>query len=304
MSGHAEPYLALGLNGAQLVELTSDDALLRRWDALPLGFTVLGLDRIDPFVEPAEQTLDASAVGAILGPRTSGARFLIAAAAHRDHPYNLARRVTSLGHLSGGRSGLVIGQSDRYAPSTDRVRGTWRGTTGDGVALTADTALAAAHAVRALEQSWPFDSIVADRETGILIQADRIAHVDLDDVFSIAGPLNAPTPAAGVSVIGWYGDDAPVDPGIDLSIGSGGYVREVALGADLPSGDCCGILLRPGPTDPLRVVFDEAERLLSVGLRPIGLGTAIRAAVDLPMAPGRPAAVRAAFPVPQPHPAL
>ena len=146
---------------------TGSAALLTRWDALPVAFTVLGIDRVDGSA-PAPVTLDSSAAGAVVAARTTGARFLVAATPQRDHPYNLARRVASLGHLSRGRSGVLLGVRDAYAAPGPEGAGAWGGARlGPGAPLTPATALDAARAVRALEQSWPYDSIVGDRDTGI-----------------------------------------------------------------------------------------------------------------------------------------
>lgn len=62
----SKPYLALGLAGPHLVELTASRSLLSRWDTLPVAFSVLGIDRIDGSA-PAPLTLASSAVGANSG---------------------------------------------------------------------------------------------------------------------------------------------------------------------------------------------------------------------------------------------
>ncbi|MEV8517329.1 LLM class flavin-dependent oxidoreductase [Dactylosporangium sp. NPDC051484] len=301
------PYLALGLAGPHLIELAGSADLLARWDALPVAFTVLGIDRIDGR-GPAPSTLDGSAVGAILAGRTSRARFLIAASPQRDHPYNLARRVASLGHLSRGRSGVLFGVADAYAAPGPDDTGAWGGAgLGVGAPLTAATALDTARAVRALEQSWPYDSIIGDREAGILVQSDQIVHIDHDGAFHIAGPLNAPEPATGPSPIAWYAttpDDVVADSApVDLVIGAGGSVRVAPLGLRPADGDGDGVLLRPTADQSLDEVLTEAERLLADGFTPVTPGGPLRAALGL-AAPARPAGARAAFPAPEPQPSL
>ncbi|MER7006833.1 LLM class flavin-dependent oxidoreductase [Dactylosporangium sp. NPDC000555] len=302
------PYLALGLAGPHLNELTGSADLLARWDALPIAFTVLGIDRIDGR-GPAPLTLDSSAVGAILAGRTSRARFLVVASPQRDHPYNLARRVASLGHLSRGRSGVLFGVADAYAAPGPDATGAWGGAgLGVGAPLTAATALDTARAVRALEQSWPYDSIIGDRETGILVQSDQIVHIDHDGAYHITGPLNAPEPATGASLIAWYAstpddvvaaDSAPVD----LVVGVGGSVRIAPLGLRPADSDAGGVLLRPTLDQSLDEVLTEAERLLADGFTPVTPGGPLRAALGL-ATPARPAGGRAAFPVPEPQPSL
>lgn len=302
------PYLALALAGPHLVDLTNDPALLARWDELPIAFTVLGIDRIDGSpLGPA--TLDGSAVAAALAGRTTRGRFLFGASPQRDHPYNLARRVASLGHLSGGRSGVIFGTSDSYVPSGPEGAEAWGGAGLDvGAPLTEATALDAARAVRALEQSWPYDSIVGDPETKILVRSDRIVHVDHEGAYSIAGPLNAPEPATGPSVLGWLttapsGLTAPPDPVFDLVLGPDAPVIVVPLDREPPT-DTEGVVLRPSIDHSVAELLDTAAQLLSQGFRPIAPGGPLRSALGLAAAPPRPSSARAAFPVPQPQAAL
>jgi hypothetical protein len=245
-----------------------------------------------------------------LGGATKYGRFFITATPQRDHPYNLARRVASLAHLSRGRSGLLIGVRDAYAPEGPREAPAWGGAgLGGGAPLNAQTAYDAALAVRALEQSWPHDSIIGNRETGILVESNRIVHVDIDNSFSIAGPLNAPEPETGASVIAWYAatvaDIPPVranDP-IELVLGASGSVPVVALGEEPPAG-AAGVVLRAGPEQSVGDLLDTAERWLADGFAPIPLGGSLRLALNLSAPAPLPATARAAFPVPQPHVSL
>ncbi|MDR6758131.1 hypothetical protein J2Y48_003429 [Mycoplana sp. BE70] len=305
-----KPYLALGLAGPHLAELTTSPALLSRWDALPLAFSVLGIDRIDGSA-PAPVTLASSAVGATLAGSTKHGRFLIAAAPQRDHPYNIARRVASLAHLSGGRSGLLIGVRDAYAPEGPREAPAWGGAgLGGGAPLNAHTACDAARAVRVLEQSWPHDSIIGNRETGILVESNRIVHVDIDNSFSIAGPLNAPEPRTGASVIAWYAE-APADAPpvgdnnpIDLILGAAGSVPVVALGDEPPPGAFVGVVLRAGHDQPVDDLLNAAERWLADGFASTPPGGSLRVALNLSAPAPLPSTARPAFPVPQPHVSL
>ncbi|CAN7307347.1 hypothetical protein LJR030_002764 [Rhizobium sp. LjRoot30] len=305
-----KPYLALGLAGPHLVELTTNPALLSRWDALPVAFSVVGVDRVDGS-PPAQTTLAGSAVGATLASATKQGRFIVAAAPQRDHPYNIARRVASLAHLSGGRSGLLIGVRDAYAPAGPKEAPAWGGAgLGGGASLTAQTAYDAARAVRALEQSWPYDTIIGNRETGILVESNRIVHVDIANSFSIAGPLNAPEPKTGASVIAWYaateadappaGDDSP----IDLVLGAAGAIPVIPLGAEPPAGVFAGVVLRAGLDQSVSDLLDAAERWLAAGFAPTPVNETLRTALDLPQPAPLPASARAAFPVPQPHVSL
>ncbi|WP_322044035.1 hypothetical protein [Paraburkholderia sp. J67] len=303
----AAPYLALGLAGPHLLELTTNRALLARWDGLPVAFTVLGIDRIDGSA-PAAATLASSAAAATLAGATKGGRFFVTATPQRDHPYNIARRTASLGHLSHGRSGLLIGVRDAYAPPSPTQTLAWEDTKRGGrTPLNAQTAFDAARAVRALEQSWPYDSIIGDRDTGILVQSNRIVHVDIETSFSIAGPLNAPEPATGASVIAWYAAtvaDAPpahADNPVDLVLGAAGPVPVVRLGQEPPPGAHTGVVLRAGLDQSVSELLDTAQRWLADGFAAVAPGASLRAALDLPAPKPLPSTARAAFPVPQPH---
>ncbi|MFT4042631.1 MAG: LLM class flavin-dependent oxidoreductase [Gordonia sp. (in: high G+C Gram-positive bacteria)] len=311
-------YLGLALDGPQLLELTSDDALRDRWDGLPLAFTVLGSDRIDGS-GPAATTLSVTSAAAHLAYRARHARVLIAASPHYDHPYNLARRVASLGHFTGGRSGLLLGVADAYAPAGERADRAWgNANLGPGASLTVTTAIAAGQAIRSLELGWPFETFIGDRETGILVQADQIVYSDIEGVYEIAGPLNLPGPPSGPSVIGVLSDDA-VDHGLDLRIGADGDaviidVDDVdagdadadadAGGADDEGVNSAGIILRHNAIS-LGALLNEVDGWLASGrVREITPGTDLRRALELAPVPARPSDLRPAFPAPAPHAAL
>jgi len=100
-------------------------------------------------------------------------------------PYNLARQIASLDHLSRGRAGWNLVTSawgeenfgkvlpphdDRYAVATEFVE-----------------------VVRALWESWDADAIVADRERRLLVDPARVHRIDWEsEHFSVRGPLNVP----------------------------------------------------------------------------------------------------------------
>lgn len=304
-------YLALGLAGPHLIELTQSPALMARWDTLPVAFSVLGIDRVDGS-PVAPVTLASSAVGATLAGATRHGRFLITATPQRDHPYNIARRVASLAHLSKGRSGLLLGTRDPYAPhgpggGAPAVAGSGLGR---DLPLTAQTAYDAAFAVRALEQSWPYDTIVGDREKGILVESNRIVRVDINNAFSIAGPLNIPESPFGPSVLAWYAasaGDLPregVGQPIDLVLGAEGTWPVVTMGAEPPERHLDGIVLRPRLEQSVDGLLDIAERWLSRDFTAIPVGGSLREALDLAAPPPLSPTLPAVFAEPQPHASL
>ncbi|MBE3012074.1 LLM class flavin-dependent oxidoreductase [Microbispora sp. NEAU-D428] len=217
-------YLAIGLGGDHLAALIADPRQASLLDGTGAAFVVAGIDRIDGSA-PAGATVEPTVAAAFLATHAPGTAFLAAAAPHRDHPYNLARRVASLDHLSGGRSGLILGVRDGYAPGDTAWGGA--GLT-EGAPLGVGTTRDVAVAVQKLWQSWPQESIVADRESRIFARAEQIVHVDHRGVFDVAGPLTVPSTAQGSPVLAWYADSVP-------AVAAAGEVADlVVLAGDAP----------------------------------------------------------------------
>ncbi|WP_440708248.1 hypothetical protein [Herbiconiux sp. YIM B11900] len=218
--------LAVGLSGPHLVALAEQPEAAAEFEGLGLAFVALGVDRViapadDASVgataasaaasgaDPLGATLDSSVAATVFATDAPSTSVVVVAAPHRDHPYNLGRRVASLDHLSSGRAGLLLGERDRFAPAADAGRESWSGARlSQGAPLEPATTRDATLALQKLWQSWPSDTIVGDRATGIYAEADRIVHIDHDGVFSIAGPLNVPSTPQGVPVVGWFADRA------------------------------------------------------------------------------------------------
>lgn len=287
------PYVAVGLTGEQVGALLADRELAARWDSLPLAFTIVGIDRVDGADDvggaagPAGRTtLESSVATTFLAKKAPRSRFLFTASSRRDHPYNLARRVASAGHLSRGRTGVLLGLRDPYVPAGDP----W---THDAVSVDD-----IAHTVRVLEQTWPFESVVADRASGIFVESDRIQFADLEEPYRIAGPLTVPEPATGPSIIAAYHSGAReirANTDVDLVVGPAGAVREISS-TTAPPTDVAGILLRDDDLSP-EALADAAEKLLATS-QPIAPGLSLRAALGLPVAPRDPR--RVAFARPEP----
>ncbi|GIH62826.1 LLM class flavin-dependent oxidoreductase [Microbispora siamensis] len=214
-------YLAIGLGGDHLAALIADPRQASPLDGTGAAFVAAGIDRIDGSA-PDGVTVEPTVAAAFLAAHAPGTAFLAAAAPHRDHPYNLARRVASLDHLSGGRSGLILGVRDGYAPGDTAWGGA--GLT-EGAPLGVGTTRDVAVAVQKLWQSWPQESIVADRESRIFARAEQIVHVDHRGVFDVAGPLTVPSTAQGSPVLAWYADSVP-------EVAAAGEVADLVVLAD------------------------------------------------------------------------
>ena len=202
MSTPAKP-IGVALSGAHLAGLLGDRRLAAELDASGLAFAVAGIDRIDGS-RPRDLTVESTVAAAALAARVPHLGWLAAAAMHRDHPYNLARRVASADHLSGGRSGLVLGLRDGYAPAGRDGDTVWGGARlTEGAPISLHTARDAAAALRELWQSWPQESIVADRASRIYSRGDQIVRIGHRGVFDIDGPLTVPTTPQRSPVLAW-----------------------------------------------------------------------------------------------------
>lgn len=118
-------------------------------------------------------------------------------------PYNTARQLASLDHLSGGRAGWNI------VTSADGYRNF-------GVAHAPDPAeryRRAAEYVRVVEalwSSWSDDAVIVDRETGRWLDTERLRPIDfVGEYFAVEGPLNIPRSPQGRPVLVQAGSSGP-----------------------------------------------------------------------------------------------
>ncbi|WP_230595759.1 LLM class flavin-dependent oxidoreductase [Rhodococcoides fascians] len=155
-------------------------------DASGTGFVVLGTQ---------VGGLDPSTVASFLARRTSGLGLVVEAAPQRDHPYNIARRVASLDHLTRGRAGWWVLSDDDSTELGLGVRSSWV----DAPRSTRNPD--AVTAVRALWRTWPAAAVVGDVESNIFTRAEDIRYADHRGVFTTAGPLTVPTTPQGEPVI-------------------------------------------------------------------------------------------------------
>ncbi|MBB2914567.1 alkanesulfonate monooxygenase SsuD/methylene tetrahydromethanopterin reductase-like flavin-dependent oxidoreductase (luciferase family) [Streptosporangium becharense] len=344
-AGDRPKLLGLGLSGDHLVALTGDPELTSRLNDAGAAFVAAGVERIDGSVPGDGVTLEPTVATTFLAPRAPDVAFLAAAAPHRDHPYNLARRIASGDHLSRGRSGLILGVRDGYAAAGPKGPEGWAGAgLTEGVPLGVETTRDAAIAVQKLWQSWPYESIVADRETRIFARAEQIVHIDHRGVFDVAGPLTVPTTPQGSPIIAWYADSVdavaaaadvvdvvvfqPEDPDLvaaavaalrgaddrralffaQLTYAHGQSLDGFLAGAEAVTAldGVDGVLVRPDRTVD---AFAELLDRVVPGLGEKGLirrsgEDLLRERLSLPQPPRLLAGARPAFPAPEPQPAL
>ncbi|MFJ1456738.1 hypothetical protein [Nocardia sp. N2S4-5] len=270
----AHPLVVPAPTTAEASAILTDPTLLAAWRRHPAVFAVIGIDRLgvpDPSAPAGD--LDPSLLATALAA-TGGPAVVVAAAAHIDLPYNLARRVLSLDQLSRGRAGLLLGTHDPRGRTPDA----WSGAgLGHRAALGPETAADTARALTELWHSWPRDSIVGDKKSGILVRSHRIRRVDHRGAATTAGPMSIPASVQGAPVLGWYstdptGADRPADLA-DLVVLGGLHRPEIATAATAH-----------GPRTLVEVSADapgDAAHLLAAGADGILLRTAD------PLPPGR-----------------
>ncbi|WP_216916974.1 LLM class flavin-dependent oxidoreductase [Nocardia noduli] len=174
-------------------------------DAAGVGYVVLGADRADGI---PGASLSPTMVATVFGRRTTGLGIVAAASPQRDHPFNVARRLASLDHLTHGRAGWLALRQDRAAALGLDGRGGWAPGPSDAPRL-ADAVTAA----RALWRTWPIESLRTG-DTGVP-DTTPVRYADHTGFFSTTGPLNVPTTPQGEPVVWWRyepGDD-PRDVG-------------------------------------------------------------------------------------------
>jgi len=327
--------VGVALSGAHLAALFGDRALAAELDASGLAFAVAGIDRIDGS-GPADVTVDSTVAAAALAPLVPRLGWLAAAAIHRDHPYNLARRVASADHLSGGRSGLVLGLRDGYAPAGRDGDTAWGGaglTAGAPIGI--HTARDAAAALRELWQSWPEESIIADRRSRIYSRGDQIVRIGHHGVFDIEGPLTVPTTPQGSPVLAWRvttdeeaaaageaadlliwpaDDQGPSKDGGALPSSARGTAVYVELSVSdedldpqlsplLGNPAIAGVVARPGDDAPSLLRFlRHAATTPAIGAQAGGVpGHTLRDRLSLPHSSVQFPDARPAFPAPEPY---
>lgn len=141
--------------------------------------------------------LEPTTILAALASITTHLGLIATVSTSYNEPYNLARRFASLDHLSGGRAGWNIVTSaseaearnfgldarkdhaDRYRRATEFVE-----------------------VVNRLWDSWEDGALVADKESGLYGDPERLHAIDhVGDFFRVAGPLSVPRSPQGRPVL-------------------------------------------------------------------------------------------------------
>jgi N-acetyl-S-(2-succino)cysteine monooxygenase len=147
---------------------------------------------------------------AALSRSTSRIGLIATASTTYTAPYDLARRLATIDHLSGGRAGWNI-VTTRYAGAAGNF----------GLAAHPDPADRYARAeefvdvVTRLWESWDADAVVADQEKGVWADTDLIRPVDFHGrFFDVSGALTLPRSPQGRPAFAQAGSSGP---GVELA---------------------------------------------------------------------------------------
>lgn len=127
-----------------------------------------------------------------------------------NEPFNAARRLSTLDHISRGRTGwnIVTSQVDTEARNFGRDKHPEHGTRYEMAQEFVDV-------VTALWDSWPQDSIVMNRASGTFVDESKLRIADYQGKwYSTQGLLNVPSPPQGYPVLIQAGSS---DPGQDFA---------------------------------------------------------------------------------------
>jgi FMN-dependent oxidoreductase (nitrilotriacetate monooxygenase family) len=121
-----------------------------------------------------------------------------------NEPYSVARRLSTLDHISGGRAGWNVvtstteneahnfgrdahfGHAERYARAKEFIE-----------------------VVKGLWDSWDEDAILADKDSGVFFDPDKLHGLNhAGEFFNVAGPLSTLRPPQGYPVIVQAGSSA------------------------------------------------------------------------------------------------
>ncbi|WP_299057455.1 LLM class flavin-dependent oxidoreductase [uncultured Nocardioides sp.] len=150
-------------------------------------------------------TLDPVVLLSALAAETTHLGLVCSISTTFSEPYQVARVVASLDHVSGGRAGWNVVTS--FDPNSARNFGL------ADLPEKADRYRRAGEfldVVQALWSSWEPDALALDPSSGTFIDTDKVHPVDHDgEFFTVAGPLQVPTPPQGRPVLFQAGASGP-----------------------------------------------------------------------------------------------
>jgi len=245
--------LGLRLDGLPLAEIAEAAALA---EAARLDFVLTG----DP--DGGNDTAvgrDALSIASFLMTRTREIG-LVATVSQDSAPFNVARALASMDHLSGGRCGWVPipGEPSDAARDTEHL-----------------------DVVQKLFDSWDDDALMFDKAASVFADRSKVRRIRHTGAhFTVDGPLNAPRPVQGHPVL--MQRAAAASPSADVWVGTGGdrapgktgapVLQEIALGLMIETGaaltkrfsdkGCAGFLLQPRTLEDIKTFARDVAPIL------------------------------------------
>ena len=153
----------------------------------------VGKTNIRRDMEQSHLKLEPSLICAALAAATSKIGLIPTMSTSFHHPYNLARRLASIDHISNGRMGWNL------VTSTDREEAA---NFGQDAPLSSDNRHARAreflHVVRGLWDSWDDDAFMRDKKSGQYFDRNKVHFLNHQgEYFKVRGPLDTARPPQG-----------------------------------------------------------------------------------------------------------
>jgi FMN-dependent oxidoreductase (nitrilotriacetate monooxygenase family) len=212
--------------------------------------------------------LEPISILAALAGTTSRIGLIATASTSYQDPFNLARRLAGLDHLTGGRAGwnIVTSVDDAEARNFGRDGGAEHG---DRYARAAEFV----EVTNALWDAWEDDALLADKESGIFAATERIHAIDHEgEHFQVAGPLGLPRSPQGRPVLVQAGSSesgrdfaAAVAEAIFTAqqtlVDGQVFYADLKARAATAGRDPVGIKILPGISPTIGSTEEEARRL-------------------------------------------
>lgn len=207
------PILGISLSDVALTKLLIESpagvyaALRDIVEMSGAGLLYVGEDRflyetekgLAPSERAREKYLDPLVAAHELLFRLPQAVAIVSVSPEVEHPYNYARRVVTTDHFTAGRLGVVVGTRDRRAQNLNQAQTSWTEFP-TSPELTADFVAV----LRRLWNSWPRESITADKARGIFADVSQIVKINYEGFYQVAGPLSSPSSVQGEPPLGWH----------------------------------------------------------------------------------------------------
>jgi alkanesulfonate monooxygenase SsuD/methylene tetrahydromethanopterin reductase-like flavin-dependent oxidoreductase (luciferase family) len=167
--------------------------------------------RPDDRVDQVRGRLDAVLLANRVAPTTTHIGLVPTATTTHTEPFNVANRIASLDHVSGGRAGWrvqVLRQSaelDHFGRRPELATDRSSGSATDRAAAARplfDEAADAIEVARRLWDSWEDDAEIRDVATGRFIDRTKLHPIDFEGpYFSVRGPSITPRPPQGQPLV-------------------------------------------------------------------------------------------------------